>query len=112
MARSSVAKTIDHVTNYKPRSKAPFLSATLLYDCYKLEYGNNILLDQSIRLIRHCMTHEADDQVKDRTMQAFEQSQVVEDVCLRLSNKISTINLIEKYNAVRDIRSYLADCLK
>jgi hypothetical protein len=100
-------------TEYRRNSENPLVEAKSLHDQYKVEYGNNILLDQAVRLVSHSVKTEFNDsEITDKTYQAYEQSEIIEMSCMRIARTKESESSVKKYELVRDIRTYLLDCLK
>ncbi len=110
MAKSARRSTTKHETSYKLHSDNPIESASKLYDNLRIEYGPIIILDQLLRLTKHCIEDGFNDpSLSDRLNDLFEESEKIEDACYRVSVKLNTPESKRKYELIRDIRSY-AEC--
>ncbi len=83
------------------------------YTRYKEIYGNNMLLDQAVRVVTHwanCKTptNTIEDQ---RVIEIYDQSEVVENASMMVAREDKTKSGRIKAQHIALIRSLLLDCL-
>ena len=96
------------------KSANPLVEAKASYDAFKANYGANAILDQAIRLVNHSIeTGWFDPVVTNRTIEAVRLTDVVDDACARVARHAdATPEAKAKEKLVRDIHTYLYDCLE
>lgn len=90
----------------------PLLEARALYDRFVVMYGNNLILDQAVRMVTHVVKNEEEDfQVLEKMWDSLKLSDCVENACLKVARIERTDESRAKADLVRDIRTYLYDCV-
>lgn len=87
--------------------------AQTVYDRYQLSFGNNITLDQALRLTKHCVkTGFIDHQTVERARQSIRECEIVafaaRDVARRLNRKGS----IDKAVIIDELVVYLKESMR
>lgn len=102
---------MEHVIAVQPEFKASVSEAKALYQEYKAEYGNDILIDQAVRLVDHWLDNQnkQSDQYLEREIiqDSMDMAFDIEIAALNASLQLKTKASRDKYEKINEILTHL-----
>lgn len=97
----------------RTRAENPVKAARNEFKKYQSIYGNNILLDQAVRVVTSWANSKLDiNQFDyDRVLEIYDQSEIIERASRMVANEKQSKSSAKKADLIQEIRWHLLDCL-